>query len=105
MFNLSGKTAVITGASGLIGSSIAKTFYSHGAETVVSGTKSKTLKILAKSLGSKCHFFKCNLNNREEVKELIQHASKILKNINIIVNNAGIRKNSMLLYMDEKKMG
>lgn len=102
MFNLNGKKALITGASGGIGSAIAKILHSQGVEITISGTREEKLKELAKELGNeRVHIKTCNLKDLESVKELAKSATEAMGNIDILVCNAGITKDNLLMRMSE----
>ena len=103
MFDLSGQKALITGASGNIGSAISKALHKQGAEIIISGTNSNKLKNLALELGSKCHILTCNLKNRIEIKNLIKETKKILGELNILINNAGITHDTLLVLMKDEE--
>ncbi|MDA0341629.1 MAG: SDR family NAD(P)-dependent oxidoreductase, partial [Proteobacteria bacterium] len=90
MFNLSGKSALVTGASGGIGGAIARTLHHQGAEVVLSGTRRDALDALANELGQRVHVVTANLGDAESVASLASEAEKIADGgIDILVNNAG----------------
>jgi len=102
MFELSGKTALITGASGGIGGAIAKTLAAQGASIAISGTKEESLKNLAAEIGGNVHILPCNLSNPEAVKKLAEDAEKALGKIDILVCNAGITKDGLSMRMKDE---
>jgi len=102
MFNLQGKTALITGASGGIGGSIAKTLVAQGASIAISGTKEGSLKNLAAEIGGSVHILPCNLANPESVKKLAEDAEKALGKIDILVANAGITRDGLSMRMKDE---
>ena len=99
MFNFTNKKVLITGATGGIGSAIAKHFIDAGAIVGLSGTKEEKLKELAANLGGKTFIFPCNLNHLEEVEALFDNAETAMGEIDILVCNAGITKDNLILRM------
>ena len=95
MFSLEGKKALITGASGGIGSAIARVLHAQGAEVTLSGTRQETLESLAHSLKERCHIAVCNLNNSMAVEALVPQAEVLMGQVDILVNNAGISGSSV----------
>ena len=103
MFDLEGKKALITGASGGIGKEIAKVLIEHNAEVCISGRNHEELNALKKSLGKKCHVVTCDLSKKDEIIELIKKTEEVLGHIDILVNNAGITKDNIFLRMSENE--
>ena len=103
MFDLEGKKALITGASGGIGKEIAKVLIEHNAEVCISGRNHEELNALKKSLGKKCHVVTCDLSKKDEIIELIKKTDEILGHIDILINNAGITKDNIFLRMSESE--
>ena len=103
MFDLEGKKALITGASGGIGKEIAKVLIEHNAEVCISGRNHEELNALKKSLGMKCHVVTCDLSKKDEIIELIKKADELMGHIDILVNNAGITKDNIFLRMSENE--
>ena len=103
MFDLEGKKALITGASGGIGKEIAKVLIEHNAEVCVSGRNHEELNALKNSLGKKCHVVTCDLSKKDEIIELIKKADEFMGYIDILVNNAGITKDNIFLRMSENE--
>lgn len=101
MFELEGKCALITGASGGIGGSIAKALYAQGAKVALSGTRIDPLKALADNLGERAFAVPCNLSDVDAVKALPQTASEEMGSIDILVNNAGITKDNLFVRMSD----
>ena len=99
MFTLSGKNALITGATGGIGSAIAKALHSQGAKLVLSGTKEEKLQQLASEISDDCKYLACNLSNTAEVEDLFDKAESLVGQIDILVCNAGVTKDSLILRM------
>ena len=103
MFDLEGKKALITGASGGIGKEIAKVLIEHNAEVCISGRNHEELNALKESLGMKCHVVTCDLSKKDEIIELIKKADEFMGYIDILVNNAGITKDNIFLRMSENE--
>ena len=101
MFELEGKCALITGASGGIGGSIARALYAQGAKVALSGTRIDPLKALADDLGDRAFIVPCNLSDVDSVKALPQTASEEMGGIDILVNNAGITKDNLFMRMSD----
>ncbi|MDB9892471.1 3-oxoacyl-[acyl-carrier-protein] reductase [Amylibacter sp.] len=101
MFELEGKCALITGASGGIGGSIARALYAQGAKVALSGTRIDPLKALADDLGDRAFIVPCNLSDVDAVKALPQKASEQMGGIDILVNNAGITKDNLFMRMSD----
>ena len=102
MFNLNGKNALITGASGGIGKAIAETLHASGARLTISGTRMEPLEELAKSLGDRVHIMSCDLSNGVEVENLSKGAQKKMGSVDILVNNAGITRDNLFLRMTDE---
>jgi len=101
MFDLKGRCALITGASGGIGGSIARALYSQGAKVALSGTRLDPLKALADNLGDRAFIVPCNLSDIDAVKSLPQIASEEMGGIDILVNNAGITRDNLFMRMSD----
>lgn len=99
MFNLQGKKALITGATGGIGGEIAKSLSAAGATIAISGTREEKLKELASEIKGECHILPCNLSNVEEVEALIEKAETLMGQVDILICNAGITKDGLALRM------
>jgi len=102
MFNLTGKTALITGASGGIGAAIAKTLHTAGATIAISGTRQAVLEELKAQIGENVHVLPCNLSNTEDVEKLIPAAEAAMGSLDILVNNAGITKDGLAMRMKDE---
>ncbi len=103
MFNLSGKTALVTGASGGIGGAIAKSLQAQGAKVAISGTNREKLEALAAEIGGEPPIFPCNLRDREAVGKLVGEVEAKCGDLHILVNNAGItRDNIFMRFKDEE---
>jgi 3-oxoacyl-[acyl-carrier protein] reductase len=99
MFKLDGKKALVTGATGGIGSEIAKILHAQGAEIVISGTREENLNNLIKEIGTNCHKLICPLENVAAVESLINEAVNLMGGIDILVCNAGITKDTLAIRM------
>lgn len=102
MFDLTGKSALVTGASGGIGADIARTLHKAGATVGLSGTRTEPLEALAKELGPRAHVLPCNLSNPEEVEGLVKRATEAMGAVDILVNNAGITKDGLAMRMSDE---
>ncbi|MEP6827816.1 MAG: 3-oxoacyl-[acyl-carrier-protein] reductase [Aestuariivirga sp.] len=102
MFSLTGKTALITGASGGIGAAIAKALYEAGAKIAISGTRVAALEELKAQIGEGVHVLPCNLSNPEDVEKLVPAAEAALGGVDILVNNAGITKDGLAMRMKDE---
>ena len=102
MFNLNGKNALITGASGGIGRAIAETLHASGARLTISGTRMEPLEELAKSLGDRVYIMGCDLSNGVEVENLSKGAQEKMGSVDILVNNAGITRDNLFLRMTDE---
>lgn len=101
MFDLTGKNALITGASGGIGGAIAKALHSAGATVTLSGTREAPLQELAAELGDRVHVITCNLSDKEAVEALPKAAAEAMGSVDILVNNAGITKDNLFMRMSD----
>lgn len=100
MFDLTGRVALITGASGGIGSAIATALHDRGAWVVLTGTRQNALESLANNLGERCSVVATDLADRAEVETLIERAAATVGNpIDILINNAGITRDGLLMRM------
>ena len=101
MFDLTGKTALITGATGGIGAGIAKALHGAGATVTLSGTRAAVLEELAASLGTRAHVVPCNLSSPEDVEKLVPAAEAAMGSLDILVNNAGITRDGLAMRMKD----
>jgi 3-oxoacyl-[acyl-carrier protein] reductase len=101
MFDLTGKTALITGASGGIGGAIAATLHGAGATVGLSGTREAPLQELAGQLGERAHVLPCNLSDADAVNALPKQAAEAMGGVDILVNNAGITRDNLFMRMSE----
>jgi 3-oxoacyl-[acyl-carrier protein] reductase len=103
MFDLTGKKALVTGATGGIGEGIARAFHKAGAEVVISGRQVAKLEALAKELGDRVHVVPCDLADRAAVAKLIDEAVAKLGRVDILVNNAGLTKDNLFMVMKDEQ--
>ncbi|MEM8572439.1 MAG: 3-oxoacyl-[acyl-carrier-protein] reductase [Pseudomonadota bacterium] len=101
MFDLTERTALVTGASGGIGGAIAKALHSQGAKLALSGTRVDPLEALAAELGDRAVVLPCNLSDTAAVAELPKRAIDALGGLDILVNNAGITRDQLFLRMSD----
>jgi 3-oxoacyl-[acyl-carrier protein] reductase len=101
MFDLNGKNALITGASGGIGGEIANALHSAGATVAISGTRLEPLQALASELGDRVHVLTCNLSDPEAVEALPKQAIEAMGSVDILVNNAGITRDNLFMRMSD----
>jgi 3-oxoacyl-[acyl-carrier protein] reductase len=101
MFDLTGKCALVTGASGGIGGAIATALHGAGATVALSGTREEPLQALAAELGSRAHVLPCNLSDPEAVDALPKQAVEAMGAVDILVNNAGITRDQIFMRMSD----
>jgi len=101
MFDLSGKSALVTGASGGIGAEIARVLHGAGATVALSGTREDPLKALAGELGEHAHVLPCDLSDAEAVDALPKRATEAMGGLDILVNNAGITRDNIFMRMTD----
>jgi 3-oxoacyl-[acyl-carrier protein] reductase len=103
MFELTGKRALVTGASGAIGGAIARAFHRQGAIVALSGTRREALDALAGALGDRNAVLTCDLGNKDEVEKLVPDAETALGGeIDILVNNAGLNRDMLFARMSDE---
>ena len=101
MFDLTGRKALVTGATGGIGGAIARALHAQGAAVAVSGTRAEALADLAAALGERVHVLPCDLSRPEEVEALVPAAEAALGGLDILVNNAGVTRDGLLMRMKD----
>ncbi len=101
MFDLTGKTALVTGATGGLGGAIARGLHAQGAQVVLSGTRAEALEGLKGELGEGAHVLACNLSDGAAVDGLFGEAEKLAGDIHIVVSNAGVTRDQLLLRMKD----
>jgi 3-oxoacyl-[acyl-carrier protein] reductase len=99
MFDLTGKTALVTGASGGIGGAIATALHGQGATVALSGTRQVALDDLAAALGERSHTLACDLSDETQAEGLSARAENAMGSLDIIVNNAGITRDGLMMRM------
>ena len=102
MFDLTGKTALVTGASGGIGGAIARALHEQGATVALSGTRAEALEAVASELGERAHVTPANLGDPESVEALVGAAEAALGQIDILVNNAGLTRDGLAMRMKDE---
>ena len=103
MFDLSGRGALVTGASGGIGGAIARALHAQGAAVAVSGTRREALEALAGELGAQAHVLPCNLGDPAATAELPGQAEAALGSLDILVNNAGLTRDNLAMRMKDEE--
>lgn len=101
MFDLTGRTALVTGATGGIGGAIARALHTQGATLAISGTRRAALDELATTLGERVFVLPCDLANRDAVEALVPAAEAALGGLDILVNNAGVTRDGLLVRMKD----
>ena len=105
IFNLKGRSALLTGASGGIGSAIAKALHAQGAELILNGTRLVELENLATQLGDRALVLKGDLNKTNSINDLAEEAEKMSDNgIDILINNAGITRDNLLVRLSDQDL-
>ena len=99
MFDLSGKTALVTGASGGIGGAIAKALHGAGAQVMLAGTRREALDALAGELRERAHVATADLSDAASLEGLVKNAETTMGRIDILVNNAGITRDTLMMRM------
>jgi len=102
MFDLTGKTALVTGATGGIGGAIVRALHGQGATVALSGTRRDVLDQVAGELGSRVHVLACNLAERDEVEALVPAAETAMGQLDILVANAGITRDNLLVQLRDE---
>jgi 3-oxoacyl-[acyl-carrier protein] reductase len=103
MFDLTGKTALVTGATGGIGGAIARAFHKQGATVALSGTRREVLDQLAGELKERVHVLPCNLSNTDEVEALVPDAERAMGQLDILVCNAGVTRDNLFVQMRDEE--
>ena len=102
MFDLTGKTALVTGATGAIGDAIARALHKQGATVAISGTRREALDTLAGELGERVHVLPCDLGNAEQVEALVPAAEEAMQKLDILVANAGVNKDNLFVQLKDE---
>ena len=102
MFDLTGRTALVTGATGGIGDAIAQALHAQGATVAISGTRREVLDTLAGKLGERVHVLPCNLSDSAEVEALVPAAEAAMGQVDILVANAGITRDNLFVQLRDE---
>jgi 3-oxoacyl-[acyl-carrier protein] reductase len=102
MFDLTGKTALVTGATGGIGAAIARALHQAGATVAISGTRAEVLDALKAEMGERVHVVPCNLSDAADVEKLIPAAEAAMGPVDILINNAGITRDGLAMRMKDE---
>jgi len=102
MFELTGKTALVTGATGGLGGSIARALHKQGATVAISGTRKDVLEALAGELKERVHVLPCDLSNKDQVEALVPQAEEAMEKLDILVANAGVTKDNLFVQLKDE---
>jgi 3-oxoacyl-[acyl-carrier protein] reductase len=102
MFDLTGKTALVTGATGTIGGSIARTLHAQGAMVAISGTRREVLDRLGSDLGERVHILPSNLADATETEALVPRAEEVMGQLDVLVANAGVTRDNLLVQLRDE---
>jgi 3-oxoacyl-[acyl-carrier protein] reductase len=102
MFDLTGKTALVTGASGAIGGAIARALHAQGATVAVSGTRQEALDALAGELKDRVHVLRCDLADTDAVEKLVPNAEAKMEKLDILVANAGVNQDNLFVSLTDE---
>jgi 3-oxoacyl-[acyl-carrier protein] reductase len=102
MFDLTGKTALVTGATGTIGGAIARALHAQGAAVAISGTRREVLDKLAAELGDRVHVLSCNLADPAEIETLVPRAEAAMSQLDVLVANAGVTRDNLLVQLRDE---
>jgi len=103
VFDLTGKTALVTGATGGIGNALAKALHAQGAVVAISGTRTEALEALKGELGERAFAFSCRLDDAQSIEALAKAAEAAMGSIDILVNNAGITRDGLVARMRDEE--
>lgn len=103
MFDLSGMTALVTGASGGIGSAVASALAAQGARVALSGTREEALENVRRRIGDDSLILRCDLSDSEQVEALVPQAVEALGKLDILVNNAGVTRDNLAMRMKDEE--
>ena len=101
MFDLTGKSALVTGATGGIGGAVARALHAQGATVGLSGTRRDALDQLATELNARTHVLPCNLADKDDVEALVPRAEEAMGSLDILVNNAGITRDNIFMRLKD----
>ena len=102
MFDLTGKTALVTGATGAIGGAIARALHAQGATVAISGTRREVLDALAAELKERVHVLPCDLADKDAVEALVPSAEEKMAKLDILVANAGVNADNLFVQLKDE---
>src|SRR5258708_26624970 len=102
MFDLTGRTALVTGATGGIGGAIAQALHGQGATVAISGTRREVLDSFAGKLGDRVHVLPCNLSDSADVEALVPAAEAAMGQVDILIANAGITRDNLFVQLRDE---
>ncbi|MEJ2433054.1 MAG: SDR family NAD(P)-dependent oxidoreductase, partial [Pseudolabrys sp.] len=102
MFDLTGKTALVTGATGAIGGAIARALHGQGAAVALSGTRRDALDALAGDLNERVHVLPCDLADSAAVEALVPAAEEKMEKLDILVANAGVNRDNLFVQISDE---
>jgi 3-oxoacyl-[acyl-carrier protein] reductase len=102
MFDLTGKNALVTGATGAIGGAIARALHAQGATVTLSGTRQEQLDTLAAELGARVHVLPCDLSDMDAVEKLVPDAEEKMGQLDILVANAGMNRDNLFVQLKDE---
>jgi 3-oxoacyl-[acyl-carrier protein] reductase len=102
MFELTGKTALVTGATGGLGGGIARALHKQGATVAISGTRKDALDQLASELKDRVHVLPCDLSDKDQVEALVPQAEAAMEKLDILIANAGITKDNLFVQLRDE---
>jgi 3-oxoacyl-[acyl-carrier protein] reductase len=102
MFDLTGKTALVTGATGGIGAAVARALHAQGATVAISGTRAEVLEALAAELSQRVHVLPCDLSDKDAVEKLVPDAEAKMEKLDILVANAGVTKDNLFVQLKDE---
>jgi 3-oxoacyl-[acyl-carrier protein] reductase len=103
VFDLTGKFALVTGASGGLGGAIVRALHAQGASVVLSGTRREALESVAAELGARAFVLPCDLSDKQAVEALVPAADAAMGGLDILVNNAGVTRDNLFLRMKDEE--
>jgi 3-oxoacyl-[acyl-carrier protein] reductase len=102
MFDLTGKTALVTGATGAIGGAIARALHAQGATVAISGTRREVLDALVSELKDRVHVLPCDLADKDAVEALVPSAEEKMQKLDILVANAGVNRDNLFVQLRDE---